>query len=145
MLGWVSSPLSLALLTSVSDELLAMGAKMVVLKLGGNGLYLRTASASVLQDMGRARPSARDWADYENYQPCFQVDVAGTTGAGDATIAGFLAALLRDFPPDKALDAALGVGACCVEFPDALSGIRSWDETLQRINSGWARSSNQIS
>jgi sugar/nucleoside kinase (ribokinase family) len=145
MLGRANSPLSLGLLTSVSDELLAMGAKMVLLKLGGHGLYLRTASASVLQNMGRARLSAPVWADYENYQPCFQVDVAGTTGAGDSTIAGFLAALLRDLPPDKALDAALGVGACCVESPDALSGIRPWDETLQRIDAGWARSSNRIS
>jgi sugar/nucleoside kinase (ribokinase family) len=145
MLGRTNSPLSLGLLTSVSGELLAMGAKMVVLKLGGYGLYLHTAPASALQGMGRARPSAPDWADYENYQPCFQVDVAGTTGSGDSTIAGFLAALLRDLPPDRALDAALGVGACSVESPDALSGIRPWDETLRRIESGWARSSNRIS
>ena len=119
---------------------------MVVLKLGGNGLYLRTASASMSAKYGtRTSVLATAWADYENCQPCFQVDVVGTTGAGDATIAGFLAALLRDLPPDKALDAALGVGACCVEFPDALSGIRPWDETLRRIDSGWARSSNRIS
>jgi len=139
------SQLSAQLLTEVSNELLAMGAKMVVLKLGGHGLYLHTASATVLQDMGRARPSSSMWADYENYQPCFQVDVVGTTGAGDSTIAGFLAALLRDLPPDKALNAALGVGACCVESADALSGIRPWDATLQRIDAGWARSSARIS
>jgi sugar/nucleoside kinase (ribokinase family) len=145
MLERTASPLSLGLLTSVSDELLAMGAKMVILKLGEYGLYLHTAPASVLKSMGRAHPSSPGWADYENCQPCFQVDVAGTTGAGDATIAGFLAALLRDLPPDKALNAALGVGACCVEAPDALSGIRPWDETLHRIESGWAKSSNRIS
>jgi sugar/nucleoside kinase (ribokinase family) len=144
MLGRTNSSLSLQLLTSVSDELLAMGTRMVVLKLGGYGLYLHTASASVLQNIGRARPSSPAWADYENCQPCFQVNVAGTTGAGDSTIAGFLAALLRDLPPDRALDAALGVGACSVESADALSGIRPWDETLRRIDSGWARSSNRI-
>jgi len=68
--------------------------------------------------------------------------VIGTTGAGDATIAGFLAALLRDLPPDEAMNAALAVGACNVEAADALSGIRSWCETLQRINAGWARHVN---
>ena len=35
------------------------------------------------------------------------------------------------------MKAALGVGASCVEAPDALSGLRSWEETWQRIHSGW--------
>jgi sugar/nucleoside kinase (ribokinase family) len=141
----VKSPLSAQLLTEVSDELLVMGAKMIVLKLGEQGLYLRAASADVLQNLGRARPThINAWANYENRSPCFQVDVVGTTGAGDATIAGFLAALLRDFPPDEAMNAALAVGACNVEGPDALSGIRSWSDTLQRINAGWARRKNIV-
>jgi len=136
-------PLSAKLLTEVSDELLAAGTKLVVLKLGERGLYLRAAPADVLQAMGRACPSSlTPWANYENWQSCFQVDVVGTTGAGDATIAGFLAALLRDMPPTDALDVALGVGACNVEAADALSGIRSWHDTLRRINAGWARRSN---
>jgi sugar/nucleoside kinase (ribokinase family) len=136
------TPLSAQLLHEVSDELMEMGAKMVGLKLGEHGLYLRTASADILQTMGRARPSdLTAWANYENWLPCFQVNVVGTTGSGDATIAGFLAALLRDLPPDKTITAALAVGACNVESADALSGIRSWEETWQRIDSGWARHS----
>jgi sugar/nucleoside kinase (ribokinase family) len=134
----IDAPLSAQLLTEISDELLAMGAKIVVLKLGDRGLYLRVASVDVLQKMGRARPSKLTaWANYENWSPCFQVDVVGTTGAGDAAIAGFLAALLRDLPPDKTITATLAVGACNVEAADALSGIRSWEETWERIDSGW--------
>jgi sugar/nucleoside kinase (ribokinase family) len=136
----VKTPLSAKLLTEVSDELLAMGAKMVVLKLGERGLYLRVASADIFQNLGRARPSDLiAWANYENWLTCFQVDVIGTTGAGDTTIAGFLAALLRGMSPTETMNAALAVGACNVEAPDALSGIRPWDETLQRISAGWAR------
>ena len=101
---------------------------------------MRAASVDVLQNLGRARPSdLTAWANYENWQPCFQVNVVGTTGSGDATIAGFLAALLRDLPPEKAMNAALAVGACNVEAPDALSGIRPWDETMRRIDAGWAK------
>jgi sugar/nucleoside kinase (ribokinase family) len=133
-------PLSDELLTGVSDELLALGAKMVVLKLGERGLYLRTAPVDVLQDMGRAGPSdLTAWAGYENRQSCFLVNVVGTTGAGDATIAGFLAALLRDLSPGDAMEAALAVGACNVEAADALGGICSWAETLRRVKAGWAR------
>jgi sugar/nucleoside kinase (ribokinase family) len=72
--------------------------------------------------------------------PCFvPAELVGTTGAGDATIAGFLTALLRDVPPERALTIAAAVGACNVEAADALSGVRSWGETLARIDAGWAR------
>ena len=131
---------SAGLLAEVSDEILGMGAKIVVLKLGGRGLYLRTAPVEVLQGLGRAGPSRlAGWADFKKWSPCFQVDVIGTTGSGDAAIAGFLAALLRDLGPEEVLTLALAVGACNVEASDALSGIRSWDETLERIEAGWPR------
>jgi sugar/nucleoside kinase (ribokinase family) len=138
-------PLSMQSLFEVSDELLAMGAKMVVLKLSDRGLYLRVAPVETLHGLGRARPTdIISWANYENWLPCFQVDVVGTTGSGDATIAGFLAALLRDVSPAEAMNAALGVGACSVEAADAVGGIRSWDETQLRINAGWGRCSDSI-
>ena len=131
--------LSAELLTKVSGELLHMGAKMVLLKLGDRGLYLRTNSKDILSNLGRACPQNLDlWSQFEAWLPCFQVDVVGTTGSGDATIAGFLASLLRNLTPTDALTSALAVGACNVEAVDALSGIRSWDETWERIRSGWA-------
>jgi len=73
------------------------------------------------------------------WAPCFRVEVVGTTGAGDAAIAGFIAGLLRGLAPAATLTAAVAVGACNVEAADALSGIRPWDETLGRIAAGWPR------
>lgn len=128
------------LLSDLSRELIAMGATIVALKLGDWGLYLRTAGSSRLAMLGRAQPSDRAaWADRELWIPCFQVDVVGTTGAGDATISGFLSALLRSLSPEESVIAAVAVGACNVETADALSGIRTWDETWQRVRAGWAR------
>ena len=63
----------------------------------------------------------------------------GTVGAGDATIAGFLAGLLKGETIEGALTAGVAVGACCVETPDATSGIRPWETTQARIASGWDR------
>lgn len=126
------------LLSDLSQELIALGAKFVVLKLGDRGLYLRTASHEKLATMGRAQPSdLATWANRELWATCFRADIVGTTGAGDATIAGFLSALLRELPPETALIAAVAVGACNVEAIDALGGIRSWDETWQRVREGW--------
>jgi sugar/nucleoside kinase (ribokinase family) len=127
-----------ALLAEVSDELIRLGVKMAVIKLGKRGLYLRTAGVERLGRMGRGAPAdLAAWADRELWAPCFQVEVVGTTGAGDATIAGFLSGLLRDVPPIQAMLAAVGSGACNVEAADATSGLRTWEDTLRRIASGW--------
>jgi hypothetical protein len=67
------------------------------------------------------------------------VNLVGTTGSGDATIAGFLAALLRGLGPAEALTAAVAVGACNVEAADSLSGLLPWEDVQRRIRAGWAR------
>ena len=108
--------------------------------MGNRGLYVRTADEAAIESLGAARPSdASGWANRELWAPCFRVDVVGTTGAGDAAIAGFLAGLLRDLSPEEALTAAVAVGACNVETADAVSGVRPWDEMWQRVQDGWAR------
>ncbi|HSR30854.1 MAG TPA: carbohydrate kinase family protein [Anaerolineae bacterium] len=128
------------LLSDLSHELIEFGAKIVALKLGDRGLYLRTAGLNVLEEMGRARPhDAAAWAQREMWAPCFQVTMIGTTGSGDATIAGLLAGLLRSLSPEDAVTAAVAVGACNVEAADALGGIRTWDETWDRVRAGWPR------
>jgi sugar/nucleoside kinase (ribokinase family) len=95
--------------------------------------------------LGRAAPAdPAAWAGRELWAPCFWVEVVGTTGAGDATIAGFLAGLLRGLGPAEALTAAVAVGACNVEAADALSGVRPWDETLRRVAAGWPRRESSL-
>jgi sugar/nucleoside kinase (ribokinase family) len=129
-----------AMLHDLSDELLQIGVRFAAFKLGERGLYLRTAHESALSGMGRARPpDSAAWANVEYWAPCFRVRVVGTTGAGDATIAGFLAALLRGLSPAEAVTAAVAIGAYNVEAADALSGLRSWDDTIRRVHSGWER------
>ncbi len=129
-----------SMLSDLGQELFDLGVKIAVIKLGNRGLYLRTARREAIAQMGRAVPSDPSaWAEKELWAPCFKVEVAGTTGSGDSTIAGFLGALLRDLPPRQAATIAVGVGACNVEAPDALSGLRSWEETLDRIAAGWDR------
>lgn len=127
------------ILSGLSSELLDWGGKIIGLKLGHRGFYVRTAGEAVLVGLGRARPTdLAAWADQELWIPCFQVDVVGTAGSGDSTIAGFLAALLRDMSLTEAVTAAVAVGACNVEAADTLSGVRPWEETMERVASGWA-------
>ena len=128
------------LVVSVGEDLLSMGPKVVGLKLGHMGLYLRTADKRAWLNIGRAKPhDPTFWVRRELWSPCFRTQVVGTTGAGDATIAGFLAALLRGLTPEEAVTMACAVGACNVEAADALGGVRTWSETGKRIACGWPR------
>jgi sugar/nucleoside kinase (ribokinase family) len=126
-------------IVSLADEALAMGARIVLLKTGTRGIYLRTATT--LSELGRGAPTdLAAWANRQLWAPCFQPNVVvSTVGTGDAAIAGFLAAVLRDNSPSLALNVAVATGACCVEMAGALSGVRGWEETLARIEAGWAR------
>jgi sugar/nucleoside kinase (ribokinase family) len=129
------------ILTKISDDLLAMGAAIVGLKLGEHGLYVRTSSSEArLSAMGRCTPpqaSLEAWTNRELLSTCYKVKVAGTTGAGDCTIAGFLAAMLRGASLEEALQSAVGVGAFNVEKSDATSGVPTWEEVQARIKQGW--------
>lgn len=126
------------LVQDLGRELLDLGVKAAMIKMGDRGAYLRTATKDALQAMGRAGPHPEEtWAGRERWIPCFKVNVVGTTGSGDATIAGFLAGLLRGCPVEQALQMAVAVGACNVEAADSLSGLRTWEETRERIVAGW--------
>jgi len=127
------------ILKDLSLEILDMGAKIVGLKLGKKGFYLKTAGESKIVSLGNAVPTNPvSWACKELWAPCFKVNVVGTAGSGDATIAGFLSGFLRGMSPEEATISAVAVGACNVEKVDTLSGIRSWSETMNRVSSEWA-------
>ncbi len=129
-----------ALLSDLSTELMEMGARIIVIKLGERGIYLRSSGKTELEKMGSAAPRNLDaWDNQEFWAPCFKVNVVGTTGSGDSTIAGFLAGILRGLDPIQAVTMAVAVGAFNVEAADALSGLRSWEEISARVGTGWQR------
>jgi sugar/nucleoside kinase (ribokinase family) len=132
-------------LGAISADLLSMGPSVVGLKLGQSGFYMKTAAEGSFARFGRAVPvEISPWTRRELWSPCFRANVVGTTGAGDATIAGFLAALLRGCPPEDCATMACAVGGCNVEAADALGGLLSWEETKSRLHSGWPRRELEI-
>jgi sugar/nucleoside kinase (ribokinase family) len=132
-------------LTAISRELIDLGVTIVCIKLGHRGFYLHTAGSEQLDHLGRGGPTNPErWANRQIWGPAFQVEEVGATGAGDASIAGFLSAFLRDLSPEAAITAATAVGACNVEATDGVSGIRPWPETLERIATGWPRHNLQL-
>lgn len=132
LLGFASAEM----ISSLAKEALSLGAQIVMIKLGHRGIYLRTGASE--SDWGRGAPADLDtWRSRELWAPAFDVEVAGTVGAGDAAVAGFLTAILRGQGPEGAIRSAAAVGACNVEATDATSGLRSWEQTQARLAAPW--------
>ena len=132
----------IVLLNQLAGQLIDYGTKVVAIKLGDQGLYLRThqIEKSNLSYIIKHQ----DWDYRQLLSPCFATEVKGTTGTGDATIAGFLAQFLEGGEPEKCITLATAVGACCVEEIDATDGIRPLPEIIKRVTSGWERLSLSI-
>jgi len=130
------------LLDQLARQLIDYGTKVVAIKLGDQGLYLRTHQ---IQKSNLSRIiSPSQWNYRQLLSSCFATEVKGTTGTGDATIAGFLAQFLDGREPEKSITLATAVGAFCVKVVDATGGIRPLPEVINRINSGWERLSLSI-
>jgi len=132
--------------TAISDKLLGMGGKIVALKSGIRGYYLRTAAPERIKTVGKAcRCDADAWSNRELWACSFKADEFGSaTGAGDATIAGFLCAFVRGFSPQDSLQIANAVGWQNVRAIDALSGIEDWLSTLEFVKDK-TRARNRLS
>ena len=122
-------------MSRMSSKLMSYGPKIVSLKSGFRGFYLRTAGKKELEKMGWTKPADLDnWAGRELWEPSFHVEeVASATGAGDSAIAGFLSAYLNGKSVEVSLKYACAVGAQNVRVLDAVSGIKSWKETTEQV------------
>jgi sugar/nucleoside kinase (ribokinase family) len=126
----------------IVNKLLEYGANIVLLKMGEQGAMLGVSSTINQENIGNAWfEGMEDWSGKILWTPAFQVDVVGTTGAGDATVAGFIASLFHEMSAEQALTMAAAVGACNVEALDSTSGIRSWLSTVERVINGWEKGS----
>ena len=121
----------------LGDRLLELGCKVAVIKCGARGLYYRTAGPEQLRGAGLPL-AAEAWADREGFQPAFRPErIVSATGAGDTSIAAFLATALEGQPLERCVARAAAIGACCVEAYDALGGLRPFAELDKRIAGGW--------
>ncbi len=129
---------ALTSMARLAEEMVAMGVAVAGIKLGEHGLYVRTAGAARLAS-GPPALGGPEWADRELYSTVFETEVAGTAGAGDTTIAGFLFGLLARMTPGDAITAACAVGGASTEAVDGTSGVPAWPRIEGRLRSGWPR------
>lgn len=126
-------------LQALSDQVLALGVRVVLIKCGAAGMYYRTAGAEQLGGLcARLRLDPAAWASQEGFQHSYVPDaVLSGTGAGDTSIAAFLTSVMQGASLAEAVQMAAATGACCVAAYDALSGLRPLAELKERIEKGW--------
>jgi sugar/nucleoside kinase (ribokinase family) len=123
----------------LAETLLMWGAKVLMIKCGKPGIYLRTGGLDRLKTMGEGFSS---WADTERFEASYAAGhFVSATGAGDTSIAAFLTAALKGYPPKRCLQLAVAGGASCVTAYDALSGLLPFDELEKKIDHGWEKES----
>ena len=101
--------------SDVAEFFLSYGIKIVGLKMGEKGCYIRTA-------------------DKEIRVPAFKVQAVDTTGAGDAFVAGFLAGMINNWDLELIGKFANAAGACCITEVGASQGVKSLEKILEFMN-----------
>jgi sugar/nucleoside kinase (ribokinase family) len=95
----------------IADYLLSYGLKVVGLKMGEKGCYIKSRKEEI-------------------YLPAYPVKVVDTSGAGDAFAAGFLTGMVKGWPLKQTGQFANAVGALCVQAIGCTAGVKSLPETL---------------
>lgn len=124
------------LVEETAQTLIDLGVSVVVIKLGDQGLYLRTGKV--------VRGRGAEWCNVSLFMQCLKANVVGTTGAGDCTIAGFLAAFVKGDEPAVAAETAVAVGAFSTESAEATGAVPSWMTVQQRLAAGWERKESKF-
>ena len=120
----------------LSEKYISYGAKIIAIKSGHRGVYLKTTGKETLSDIKTMNAEQVDnWADKELWGEAFDPPEFGTaSGSGDSCIAGFLASFLRGISPEKAIVVANCIGCQNIMKMDTLSGIKTWDESLVMLD-----------
>jgi len=101
----------------IADWYRARGAEVALVKLGDQGLYVKDA-------------------DQAHHVPAHRVTAVDTTGAGDATCAGFLYGYLCGWDLLRTARLANAVGGLTVQAMGGAEGVESLEKTIEFMESG---------
>lgn len=118
-----------------------LGCKVLLLKCGAPGLYLKTAGKEILEAIpGRTELDISAWADQDHFETSYVPEkILSATGAGDTSIAAFLLGMLKGETPEMCMHLAAAAGASCVASYDSLSGLDKLEKLKEKIEKGWKK------
>ena len=114
----------------LADRILALGVKVLMIKAGHRGAYIRTGEVEELTNATALNVPVRDWNQRRHWAAPFRVAKGrfkNACGAGDCAVAGFLTALLKGTTLEQAADYAMLAGRDNLHGADACSGLSDWE------------------
>ena len=125
----------------LADICMSYGVKVLLIKCGAPGMFYKTADSDTLSQISsRIALDVSAWADKEGFERSYVPEcILSGTGAGDTSIAAFLASVINGETPETAMQLATATGACCVTSYDALGGLKPLDTLKDKISAGWKK------
>jgi len=130
--------LDLNILDRLADQLHQMGPRVVLLKCGYKGCYISTRELPN-NFLGFNQALRGNWSNRRRFEKSYKVeDIATTTGAGDTTIAGLLAAIMSHYTLENAIATAVAVGALCVQSDAVVDKILPLED-IRNLAEKWGK------
>lgn len=119
----------------VAQTILDLGAGVAAVKCGSNGVCVCTGTAEALSPVARKLGlDLASWKERTLWAEAVVVEkMVNATGAGDCAVAGFLAAMSRGEGIEMTARIASAVGAQNLSAADTVSGVRTYEETLEQL------------
>jgi len=129
--------LDINVLQELGEILLGYGSNIVAIKCGTKGYYIQTQPMKIFEKIKWGIPlDIKNWSGREMIVETYDViGIKSTTGAGDASIAGFLTGFLNEKSIEDTVRIANAVATQSITGDDVFSNIKSFNATCQYIKS----------
>ncbi|MBU2495453.1 MAG: PfkB family carbohydrate kinase [Candidatus Omnitrophota bacterium] len=134
--GDIMNAVSPDLILRLGNRILAMGVKVLMIKAGHRGAYLRTGDIGKLNAATSLNLPSENWNGRDFWIPAFPADprrVRNACGAGDCAVAGFLAAMLEGADIEKTGRYAMLAGRDNLYGIDSLDGLSDWKHMTKML------------
>ncbi len=125
----------------LAQKLISWGAGIVLIKCGAKGIYMLCSDEERMK--GISSKLGRDmtgWSNVSHFEQAYKPDkFCAATGAGDISIAGFIAAIVRGYGWERCMQLAAATGAMCVTTYDTTSAVCRLEEIDAKIERGWEK------
>lgn len=124
------------IIREIGKMIIDRGVKILLIKAGHRGIYLRTGDVSAINKKNGFSLSENDWNYRELWCNAYQTEperVKNATGAGDTAVAAFLSAILDNQSSELALKYAAIAGRNNLYCQDIYEELNDWQNMEMEI------------